>query len=168
MRSSSSTRFLPLIGLMALTLGVSACSASPDEDANADPSNTAPAVDLAYADGGAEEAGDETPQADDEIQSSGTVEEIDDQDVVVFVAAVERMLADGPYEGAIHESPDVYAAMAQQLCFRLDDGDSINSVVTETMDQAGLEMNSGEDRTLIGSVLGAGVESFCPRHRDLL
>lgn len=102
------------------------------------------------------------------FEESTSSDGVDDADLVVFIAAGERMLANGPYQGAIYESPEVYVAVAQSFCHQLDNGEAVNRMVADFAAESGLDLTSYDDRILIGSVLGAGVETLCPHHRDLL
>lgn len=99
---------------------------------------------------------------------STTSDLVYDEELVVFIAAGERMLANGPHEGAIYDSPEVYVAVARSFCHRLDDGETINRMLAGFAAESGLDLTSHDDRILIGSLLGAGVETLCPHHRDLL
>lgn len=95
-------------------------------------------------------------------------EAVTEDDVVVFLAAGEKMLAAGPYEGLLYESPDLYVAAAQSVCSRLSDGMPVQEVVYGFVDDSQLDVTSEADLILAGTVVGAGVRTLCPDHLPLL
>ncbi len=102
--------------------------------------------------------------SDDDVSDDGVSED----DVVVFLAAGERLLKGTPYSGVLHESPELYVAAAQLICERLSAGDSVDDVVSDFITDTGLSSSVDADVTLAGTVLGAGVETLCPAYRHLL
>ncbi len=153
---------------MAAILALTACTSS-SEDVSSSTSPPSPADESRPGSTGELAFHDEVGTADGGALDNGDAgADIDDEDLVVFIAAGERMLADGPYEGVIHESPEIYVAVAQSFCRRLDEGVDVNRIVNDFAVEGDFDLTAGGDRTLIGSVLGAGVETLCPRHRHLL
>jgi hypothetical protein len=152
---------------LAAILALTGCTSS--EDASASTSSPTPADESSVGSTGGLAFHDEAATADGGALDTGDAGAgTDDEDLVVFIAAGERMLADGPYEGVIHESPEIYVAVAQSFCGRLDEGVDVNRIVNDFAVEGGFDLSANGDRTLIGSVLGAGVETLCPRHRHLL
>jgi hypothetical protein len=161
-------RFPFAAAALAAILALTACT-SPSEDVSASTSSPNPADELSAGSTGELAFHDEAGTADGGAVDNGDVgADSDDEDLVVFIAAGERMLADGPYEGVIHESPEIYVAVAQSFCDRLDEGLGVNRIVNDFAVEGGFDLTDSGDRILIGSVLGAGVETLCPRHRHLL
>ncbi len=153
---------------LAAILALTACTSS-SEDASASTTSPTPADESSVGSPGGLAFHDEAATADGGAGDNGDADAgTDDDDLVVFIAAGERMLAGGPYEGVIHESPEIYVAVAQSFCGRLDEGVDVNRIVNDFAVEGGFDLSANGDRTLIGSVLGAGVETLCPRHRHLL
>lgn len=147
-------RFVPL-ALLALVLSACAPSApqtvSPTSEGSASASAAdQPTGELAFSD------------------ESSPSDLVYDEQLVVFIAAGERMLANGPHQGAMYDSPEVYVSVARSFCQRLDDGEAVNRMLADFAAESGLDLTSHDDRILIGSLLGAGVETLCPHHRGLL
>ncbi len=112
--------------------------------------------------------------SDDGVSDGGVSEDgvsgdgVSEDDVVVFLAAGERLLKGTPYSGVLHQSPELYVAAAQLICERLSAGDSVDDVVSDFITDTGLSSSVDADVTLAGTVLGAGVETLCPAYRHLL
>ncbi len=107
--------------------------------------------------------------AGDLVDSAAVEDEpVTQDDIAVLLASGERMLADGPYEGAMYAAPELYVASAQMVCSRLSEGVSIEDVISEFMADNLLDAEAPADATLTGTVVGAGVQTLCPQHRDVI
>ncbi len=93
---------------------------------------------------------------------------VTEDDIAVLLASGERMLAGGPYEGVMYQAPELYVASAQVVCSRLAEGKPLPEVISEFMSENSLDAADQADFTLAGTVVGAGVQTLCPQHRDLI
>jgi hypothetical protein len=150
--------------LLSLILGLSACAETP--------ADTLPASSIAFAeeDGVTEttaaDGGDDSAASSSDDDTSAEPEEAPmatRDDAVRFIAAVEKSIAGTTNEGIVYESPDVFLAIAQGFCDGLRDGQSVDELASDYLAEFsdGITEASADDVLLIGSVLGAGVETLC-------
>ncbi len=87
-------------------------------------------------------------------------------DLTVFIASIDEAMAGTSYEGAAIDDPEVFIAVGQLFCERLNDGDSQDDVLSEYLDGiADAEgVVSDDDATLAGVILGVSIEVLCPEH----
>jgi hypothetical protein len=147
--------------LLSLILGLSACAETP--------ADTLPASSIAFAE---EDTATETGGGDDSATSAtdnDTSVDSEDLDIatrdeaVWFIAAVEKSIKGTTNEGIVYESPEVFLAIAQGFCDGLRSGRSVDELASEYLAEFsdGSSGASADDVLLIGSVLGAGVETLC-------
>lgn len=108
-----------------------------------------------------------SPGAEPSDSATSTVPESDTTpDLTVFIASIDEAMVGTGYEGAAIEDPEVFIAVGQLFCERLDDGDSQDDVLSEYLDGvADAEgVVSDDDATLAGVVLGVSIEVLCPEH----
>jgi hypothetical protein len=87
----------------------------------------------------------------------------------VFIATLEELLAGTSYEGEALNEPDVFVATGRLFCERLDDGDSVDDLLTAYLDQlaGGVDIATDDELVLAGALLGAAVAALCPNHAAL-
>ena len=89
-----------------------------------------------------------------------------EEGLVVFIATLEELLVGTSYEGEALNEPDVFVATGRLFCERLDDGDSIDEVLTAYLDElaGGVDIATDDELVLVGALLGAAVGALCPEH----
>ena len=90
-------------------------------------------------------------------------------DITVFIAAVNEAAIGTSYEDAALRDPEVFIGVGQLFCELLDDGLTVDSVLTEylTALQDGAAGTVADDDALItGVLMGVSLEILCPRHKD--
>jgi hypothetical protein len=146
-----------LIICLSVLLGLSSCS-------NTEVDTLPSASSIAFA----EEDPAESP-ADSLAATPEDLPVVTTDDVVLFIAAVERSIDGSSHEGIVYESPEVFLAIAQGFCDGLRDGQSVDTLagdyLAEFSDEAS-SLEASDDALLIGSVLGAGVETLCDDQSD--
>ena len=112
------------------------------------------------------------PDTTNEITSSSvssTTSTTQPADFPVFLAAVELALADSSYADAVIDDADVFVAIGQLMCERLDEGASADDVLVEFLGRLDPGGSTTDDEVVaIGVTFGAAIESLCPRHRTAL
>ena len=118
--------------------------------------------------------GDEPAQADVAVDSEPAPVPDQDADVVteddltVFIAAVERALAGTILEGAVLDDPEIYIALAQSACVRFTDGQDFDAIATDLLASLASSDADTDAATLVGALLGAATRTICPEHADRL
>ncbi len=141
-----------LIICLSVLLGLSSCSSA---EVNTLPS----ASSVAFAEEEAAESPAESPAVTPEELPVATTD-----DVVLFIAAVERSIDGTSHEGIVYESPEIFLAIAQGFCDGLRAGQSVDTLAGDYLAEfsgVASSLESSDDALLIGSVLGAGVETLC-------
>lgn len=106
---------------------------------------------------------------DDELSPQASTTTIALGEFDVFLAAVDEALVGTEYEGVVLEDADVFVAMGQLVCERLDDGATVEETLGEFLDELVVDgAVADDDAAAVGVVLGAAVETLCSRHGDLL
>ncbi len=93
-----------------------------------------------------------------------------EEDLVVFIATLEELLAGTSYEGEALNEPEVFVATGRLFCERLDEGDSADDVLTAYLDQlaGGVDLATDDELVLAGALLGTAVGALCPEHAALI
>ncbi len=93
-----------------------------------------------------------------------------EEDLVVFIATLEEMLAGTSYEGEALNEPDVFVATGRLFCERLNEGDSADDVLSAYLDQlaGGVDLATDDELVLAGALLGTAVGALCPEHAALI
>ena len=90
-------------------------------------------------------------------------------DFAIFLAAVDVALAGTSYDGVVLGDADVFVAIGQLMCERLDVGVSAEDTLSEFLDALQIEGTvAADDTTATGVVFGAAIETICPQHADIL
>jgi hypothetical protein len=111
---------------------------------------------------------DETESTDSSDGDSSDVatsvpDAVTEEDLARFIAATEAALVDTSAEGLILEAPEIYIAIAQASCARFSQGDTLQQIVSDHLDDADTTPVA-DDEQLTGALLGAAVETICPEH----
>lgn len=151
--------------LLTLILGLSACAETPADTlptvssiAFAEEDNsTGTTTGVGGGDGAINSTGDATS-----VESEGSPIATQD-DAVRFIAAVEKSIEGTLNEGIVYESPEIFLSIAQGFCDGLRNGQSVDELASEYLAEFsdGSSEASADDVLLVGSVLGAGVETLC-------
>ena len=93
-----------------------------------------------------------------------------EEDLILFIATLEELLAGTSYEGEALNAPDVFVATGRLFCERLDNGDNADEVLSAYLDQlaGGVDIATDDELVLAGALLGAGVATLCPEHTALV
>ena len=95
--------------------------------------------------------------------STSVPDAVTEEDLARFIAATEAALVGTSAEGLILEAPEIYIAIAQASCARFTQGDSLQQIVNDHLDDTDTTPVA-DDEQLIGALLGAAVETICPEH----
>jgi hypothetical protein len=95
--------------------------------------------------------------------STSVPDAVTEEDLARFIAATEAALVGTSAEGLILEAPEIYIAIAQASCARFTQGDSLQQIVNDHLDDNDTTPVA-DDEQLIGALLGAAVETICPEH----
>ena len=90
-------------------------------------------------------------------------------DVAIFIAAVNEAAIGTSYEDAALRDPEVFIGVGQLFCELLDDGLTVDSVLTEYLTALEDEETgtvADDDALITGVLMGVSLETFCPRHKD--
>ena len=156
--------------LLCLILGLGACV-----ETTADTLPTVSSIAFAEEDGATEttagEGGDDSASSSTDDGTSAESEEAPiatQDDAVRFIAAVEKSIAGTINEGIVYESPEVFLSIAQGFCDGLRMGQSVDQLASQYLAEFsdGRSGASADDVLLVGSVLGAGVETLCEDQND--
>ncbi len=114
-----------------------------------------------------------TPSSSSTTAASSTSTETTvaaDEDLIVFIATLEEPLAGTSYEGEALNEPDVFVATGRLFCERLDDGDSLDDLLTTYLEQlaGGVDIATDDELVLAGALLGASVATLCTEHTALI
>jgi hypothetical protein len=99
------------------------------------------------------------------VASSTTVEP-SEEDLVVFIAAMEELLGGTVYEGEAINEPELFLATGWLFCDWLDEGDEPDVVLSRYLDElaGGVDAATDDQLVLAGALLGAAVGVLCPVH----
>jgi hypothetical protein len=87
----------------------------------------------------------------------------------LFLVAVEASLADTSYGAIVVDEADVFLAIGQLMCERLDEGLDADTVLAEFLDALDLVgILDGDAPVAVGAVFGAAIELLCPHHANAL
>lgn len=91
-----------------------------------------------------------------------------DDDLAVFIAAMEELLTGTVYEEGALEEPELFLATGYLFCEWLDDGADADGVITRYLDElaGGVDSATDEQLVLTGALLGSAVGVLCPHHAD--
>lgn len=92
-------------------------------------------------------------------------------DVTAFIAAVNEAAIGTSYEDAALRDPEVFIGVGQLFCELLDDGLTVDSVLTEYLTALEDEETgtvADDDALITGVLMGVSLEIFCPRNKDKL
>jgi hypothetical protein len=90
-------------------------------------------------------------------------------DITVFIAAVNEAAIGTSYEDAALRDPEVFIGVGQLFCELLDDGLTVDSVLTEYLTALEDEETgtvADDDALITGVLMGVSLEILCPRHKD--
>lgn len=93
--------------------------------------------------------------------------ELNEVDLVTYVATIESLLEGTKYAGRALAAPDVFLATGGLFCDQLDAGTSSDEVLTkylETLTGGEVDNASDDDLAMAGAVLGTGLVTMCPHH----
>jgi len=88
-----------------------------------------------------------------------------------FLAAVDAELAATKYAGQAIEAPDVFLATGWLFCEQLDEGLTVDGVLTgyvEELSGGSIDDAGDDDLALAGSIFGAALGMLCPQHAGAL
>jgi hypothetical protein len=93
-----------------------------------------------------------------------------EEDLAVFLAAVDELLVGTVYEGAAIGEPELFAATGLLFCDWLDAGIDADGVVTRYLDElaGGVDAADDDQVVLAGAMLGAAAGVLCPTHADVV
>jgi hypothetical protein len=99
------------------------------------------------------------------VASSTTVEP-SEEDLAVFIAAMEELLVGTVYEGEAINEPELFLATGRLFCEWLDEGDEPDAVLVRYLDElaGGVDAATDDQLVLAGALLGAAVGVLCPVH----
>lgn len=107
--------------------------------------------------------------ATDTLAIAPTVPTTEAADFAVFLAAVDLALADTSYADVVLEDADLFVAVGQLMCERLDEGAPADDVLGEFLSELENDGVAGNDEVVaVGVTFGGAIESICPRHREVL
>ena len=147
--------------VLAIALIVAGCGSSP--------STTGEGLEATTPSSGEPVTTSASPATDSPATSSTTTVQVE-EDLVVFIATLEELLAGTSYEGEALNEPDVFVATGRLFCERLDEGDSVDNLLSAYLDQlaGGADLATDDDLVLAGALLGAAVGALCPEHAALV
>lgn len=94
-----------------------------------------------------------------------TADVVTEDDLTLFIAAVERPLEGTSQESAVFDDPEIYIALAQAACARFSAGEGFEQIATDFL--ADIDTDGSDDETrLVGAILGAATQTLCPEHAD--
>jgi hypothetical protein len=98
-----------------------------------------------------------------QVATTTTVEPSED-DLAVFIAAMEELLVGTVYEGEAINEPELFLATGWLFCDWLDEGDTPDAALTRYLDELAGEVDAATDDQLVlaGALLGAAVVVLCP------
>lgn len=98
--------------------------------------------------------------------ASSTTIEPSEEDLAVFVAAMEELLVGTVYEGEAIKEPELFLATGRLFCDWLDEGDDPDGVLTRYLDElaGGVDAATDDQLVLAGALLGAAVGVLCSAH----
>lgn len=86
----------------------------------------------------------------------------------LFLAAVEAALEGTRYADDVLAEADVFVAMGQLMCERLDADATADEVLSSFVGALDTDETTEEEAVAIGVVFGAAIELLCPQHVELL
>lgn len=86
----------------------------------------------------------------------------------LFLTAVGSALEETSYADDVLTEADVFVAMGQLMCERLDGGASADDVLESFVGALETDEVAGEEAVAIGVVFGAAIELLCIQHAELL
>lgn len=91
------------------------------------------------------------------------------EDLTVFIATLEELLAGTAYAGEALGEPDLFVATGRLFCERLGSGTTPDEVLTEYLAEltGGAEVATDDELVLAGALLGAAAGALCPEYADL-
>jgi len=91
-----------------------------------------------------------------------------EEDLAVFIASMEELLAGTVYEGGAIGEPELFLATGWLFCDWLDEGDEPDVVLTRYLDELAGSVDAATDDQLVlaGALLGSAVGVLCPRHAE--
>lgn len=155
-------RFLPLVLAFALVSGACGGQSTTTTDA-------APAVSTS--------AGDVTtlPESPPPPSSTSTATAppaptttTEPPEFALFLTSLESALTGTRYADEVFNEADVFVAIGQLMCERLDGGETVDEVLARLVGALDEDEATPEETVAIGVVFGVAIEVLCPTHAGVL
>jgi hypothetical protein len=100
------------------------------------------------------------------VGTSSSTSEPSQEELAVFIAAMEDLLVGTVYEGEAISQPELFLATGWLFCDWLDAGDEPDVVLSRYLDElaGGVDVATDDQLVLAGALLGAAVAVLCPSH----